>query len=349
MLDNSNSHSIPLKVKQLSDLRGRALQELRISIIDRCNLRCTYCMPADSMHGRGEFLPRKQIINEDEIVRLANAFSLQGVHKLRLTGGEPLLRPDLVSMTRRLAQIEGIDDLALTTNGILLPALAAPLREAGLHRLTVSLDTLDPKIMHKITGDLAEVEQVIFGIEAAVAAGFEAIKINTVVQKGVNDHTIMDLLEHFRGTPHIVRLIEFMDVGTRNHWQPEQVVPSAEWERRIHARWPLQKLDKHHPGATANRYAYKDGHGEVGFISSVSEPFCGGCTRARLTAEGMFYTCLFAHRGVALRPLLRSGASDKQMSEAIARAWSIRDDRYSELRNNHSDASERVEMYRMGG
>jgi cyclic pyranopterin phosphate synthase len=349
MLDKIDSNAIPLQVTQPVDLRGRALRELRISVIDRCNLRCTYCMPADSMHGRGEFLPRKQIISDDEIVRLARTFSLQGVHKLRITGGEPLVRANLVSLTERLAAIDGIDDLALTTNGILLPALAAPLREAGLHRLTVSLDTLDPKVMHKITGDLAEVEQVLTGIEAAEAAGFGVIKINTVVQKGVNDHTVMDLLEHFRGTRHIVRLIEFMDVGTRNHWKPDKVVASAEWVRRIHDRWPLKQLDKHHPGATANRYAYADGQGEVGFISSVSEPFCGGCTRARLTAEGMFYTCLFANRGVALRPLLRSGASDLQVAEAITRAWSKRDDRYSELRNTHSDVSEHVEMYRMGG
>lgn len=343
---------IPLKevvTQPVTDRMSRPLRELRVSVIDRCNFRCTYCMPPDSLHGRGVFLPLVKLLTDHEIVDLVRAFTALGVRKLRLTGGEPLVRPGLPALVAMLSQIDDLKDIALTTNGVLLPRLAKDLADAGLTRLTVSLDSLDPDVLRTMSGGKGKLEDVLAGIDAAVAAGFGKLKINTVVQRGVNDHTVLDLLAHFRGTGHTVRLIEYMDVGTCNHWQLDQVVPSAEWVRRIHERWPIEPVTDGRPSETARRYRYSDGQGEIGFISSISEPFCGGCTRARLTADGMFYTCLFASRGTNLMPLVRQGERTGDLSERIRAVWEQREDRYSEIRGEQMPDREKVEMYRMGG
>lgn len=355
--------ALPIKLKSEApvapalDRFKRPLRELRLSVIDRCNFRCTYCMPADSLQGRGVFLPLVKLLTDHEIERLLNAFVQLGVEKVRITGGEPLVRPGIPGLVKTIASVPGIRDIAMTTNGVLLPRLAEDLAEAGLKRITVSLDTLDEQVLHTMSGGKAVLEEVLAGIAAAEAAGFERMKINTVVQKGVNDHTILDLLDHFRGSGHVVRLIEFMDVGNSNHWRRDEVVPSAEWVERINQRWPLQALEPKRASETARRYAYADGQGEVGFISSITEPFCGGCSRARITADGILYTCLFANKGTHLVPLLRQHDDDVALLERIRQVWLDREDRYSELRGpgaNPEDAGDhandpKVEMYRMGG
>jgi cyclic pyranopterin phosphate synthase len=330
--------SVPITLKSAAarpvrDTLARPLRELRLSVIDRCNFRCTYCMPADSLQGRGEFLPLVKLLTDHEIDRLLSAFVSLGVEKIRITGGEPLVRPGLPALIKSIAGIPGIRDLALTTNGVLLPRLADDLAEAGLMRITVSLDTLDQGVLSEMSGDKAILQEILDGITAAENAGFRNLKINTVVQKGVNDHTIIDLLRHFRGSGHSVRLIEFMDVGNSNHWRRDQVVPSADWVRKIDAVWPIEPLDQLRPSDTARRYAYKDGEGEIGLISSISQPFCGGCSRARITADGILYTCLFANKGTHLVPLLRQNQDQDVLTERIASVWTSREDRYSELRN----------------
>ena len=343
---------VPLKLYQpepVTDRLQRPLRELRVSVIDRCNFRCTYCMPADSLQGRGVFLPLEKLLTDHEIVTLVRAFTDLGVRKLRITGGEPLLRPGLPALVEQLAAIPGLRDIALTTNGVMLPRLAEDLAAAGLRRLTVSLDTLDEAVLARMSGGRAKLPDILDGIAAAEAAGFGSLKINTVVQRGVNDHTVMDLLAHFRGTPHVVRLIEYMDVGNSNHWSPDDVVPNAEWVRRIGERWPIRPLQAHSPAETARRYEYLDGQGEVGFISSITQPFCGGCTRARVTADGLFYTCLFSNRGTHLMPLVRHGDDPRPLSERIREVWENRGDRYSELRGSPEGSREKVEMYRLGG
>lgn len=339
---------MPVSVES-QDLYGRPLHDLRISVLDRCNFRCTYCMPEESIKGKGVFLARPQLLTDNEIERLVVAFIGLGVSKIRLTGGEPLLRPGLSGLVARIAAIPGIEDLALTTNGILLPRQAAGLAAAGLNRVTVSIDSLDEQVFLKMTGGKGSVKQVLAGIKAAEQSGLKDIKINTVVQKGVNDHTIMALLEHFRGSGQIVRLIEFMDVGNTNHWSSDQVVPGAEWLKSIHDRWPLRPVAGKHAAETARRYAYEDGRGEIGLINSITEPFCGSCTRARLTADGVFYTCLFAAHGTDLRELVRSDADTATLQQRIRGIWETRTDRYSELRNGQSPAETKVEMYRLGG
>jgi cyclic pyranopterin phosphate synthase len=337
------------KAVSLKDQLQRPLRELRLSVIDRCNFRCTYCMPADSLQGRGVFLPLANLLTDREIEILVRAFVANGVHKLRITGGEPLVRPGLPALIARLANISGLEDLAMTTNGVLLPRHAADLRSAGLGRITVSLDSLDEAVLHEMSGGKGKLDEILAGIDAAVEAGFSQIKINTVVQRGVNDHTVLDLLEYFRGSGHIVRLIEYMDVGNTNHWQKEQVVPSAEWVKKINQRWPLEAVGAHRASETAKRYRYLDGAGEVGFISSISEPFCGGCTRARLTADGMFYTCLFGTRGKNMMPLVRQSQSTDELTQLINDAWLKRNDRYSEERSGLASPRDKVEMYRIGG
>ena len=343
----------PARRDPARDRFNRPLRELRLSVIDRCNFRCTYCMPADSLQGRGVFLPLDKLLTDHEIERLVGAFVSLGVEKVRITGGEPLVRPGLPALIAAIARIDGIRDIALTTNGVLLPRLAEDLRDAGLHRITVSLDSLDQQVLDEMSGGKAKLQDILDGIAAAERAGFERLKINTVVQKGVNDHTVIDLLDHFRGTGHSVRLIEFMDVGNCNHWEREHVVPSAEWVKRITERWPIEPMERRRRSETARRYAYRDGAGEVGFISSITEPFCGGCSRARITAEGILYTCLFANRGTHLAPLLRQNDDARPLEQRIADVWHNREDRYSELRGQETgDASPRepkVEMYRMGG
>ena len=336
----------------LRDALRRPLHDLRISVLDQCNFRCPYCMPEDEFHADFEFLKRSQRLSYAEIIRIARVAARLGVSKLRLTGGEPLLDKRLHKLVRGLADIGGIDDLALTTNGMLLPPVAEQLREAGLHRVTISLDSLDQEVFRHMSGGRGDVARVLDGIAAAEAAGLNPIKINVVVQKGVNDHTVLDLLEHFRGSGHIVRLIEYMDVGNRNGWKLDQVVPSRQLLAAVRERWPLQRMDQNYPGEVARRYAYEDGQGEIGFISSVTEPFCGDCSRARLSADGMLYTCLFASRGTDLRESMRNNADDEELTEILEQIWLQRADRYSELRRPElaeAHVLSKVEMYRIGG
>ena len=343
---------IPLKIAEptaLQDRLQRPLRELRISVIDRCNFRCTYCMPADSLQGRGVFLPLVKLLTDHEIEDLVYAFVDMGVRKLRITGGEPLVRPGLPGLIQALAAIPKLTDIALTTNGVILPRLADDLAAAGLGRITVSLDTLDEAILDHMSGGKARLSQILDGISAAESAGFTHIKINTVVQRGVNDHTIMDLLDHFRGSGHSVRLIEYMDVGNCNHWNLTEVVPSAEWIEKINAKWPIRPVQRRSAAETSQRFEYVDGQGEIGLISSISNPFCGGCTRARVTADGIFYTCLFANKGTNLMPLIRHNQDRDELGERIRSVWERRDDRYSEERGQPGHEGVKVEMYRMGG
>jgi len=333
------------------DRRGRPLHDLRISVIDRCNFRCPYCMPEDQYAHDHAFLTKQERLRFEEIERIARAFVSLGVRKLRLTGGEPLLRRDLPTLVRMLADIPQVEDLALTTNGVLLPRFAQALRDAGLKRLTVSLDTLDPATFREFSGGRGEVAEVLAGIEAAERAGFTQIKLNCVVLRGANDAQVLDLIERFRGSGHIVRFIEYMDVGTVNGWQPERVVTSAELLTRIATRWPLAPLARNYTGEVAERYAFADGGGEIGFISSVSQPFCGDCARARLSADGKMYTCLFATSGHDLRGPLRAGANDAELAALIAQRWGARGDRYSEVRAQMraQGSPEKVQMYTIGG
>jgi cyclic pyranopterin phosphate synthase len=306
-------------------------------------------MPADSLNGQGVFLPAQRLLSDDELELIVRVFSRLGVHKLRLTGGEPLLRPGLIELVGRLSAIDGIDDLAMTTNAILLPRMARDLRKAGLGRITISLDSLDDVVFKSMSGGRGSVAEVLQGIEAAREAGFHHLKINTVVQRNVNDHGLTDLVDHFRHSGHTLRFIEFMDVGNLNHWSRTQVVPSAELLKKIHDQWPLKPVASQVAGETARRYEFLDGAGELGFISSISEPFCGDCTRARVTADGVFYTCLFSSGGTELRPLLRAGISEDALHDQLIKIWSKRDDRYSEGRNGGQGANAKVEMFRMGG
>jgi cyclic pyranopterin phosphate synthase len=309
-------------------------------------------MPASEFHADYEFLKRAERLSHDEIYKVAQVAASLGVSKLRLTGGEPLLDKNIGELVSRLAVLPGIDDLALTTNAMLLAPVAGQLADAGLHRITVSLDSLDESVFQRMSGGRGDLKQVLAGIDAAEKAGLSPVKINVVVQRGVNDHTVMDLLAHFRQTPHIVRLIEFMDVGNRNGWRMDQVVPSRELLAAIEQRWPLRSLDRNYPGEVARRYAYRDGHGEIGFISSVTAPFCGSCSRARLSADGTLYTCLFATHGTDLREPLRNGADDDELADILKRIWLQRADRYSELRRPDVAAAHplsKVEMYRIGG
>jgi len=344
-------HAIPLLLKTAPlDLRGRTLADLRISVIDRCNFRCPYCMPEDQYPRDHAFLSKAERLRFEEIERLARIFVGLGVRKLRLTGGEPLLRRDLPELVRQLAAISPDVAIAMTTNGSLLAEKVDALRSAGLHRITLSLDTLDPKTFAVMSGGRGEVDAVLTAIAAAERAGFESLKINAVVMRGVNDAQVLDLVAHFRCSRHIVRFIEYMDVGTCNDWQRDLVVPSAELRERIAARWPLVALEGHYVGEVAQRYAFADGAGEIGFISSVTEPFCGDCSRARLSADGRLYTCLFAQTGHDLRGPLRAGASDEDLAGIIRAVWASRDDRYSEERSELRNAERRrVEMYEIGG
>ncbi|MEN7341490.1 MAG: GTP 3',8-cyclase MoaA [Pseudomonadota bacterium] len=333
------------------DTRQRSLRDLRISVIDRCNFRCPYCMPESEFGEDYAFLRKAHRLTNEEIVRCARIAVDLGVTKLRLTGGEPLLVKKLPELVKDLAAIPGIDDLAMTTNGLLLDKHAKALKAAGLHRLTLSLDSIDADTFLKMSGGRGSLDGVMRGIDEAVAAGFSSLKINTVVQRGVNDHQVLDLLAHFRETPHVVRLIEYMDVGNRNNWRRDEVVPSQELRDRINAEWPIEPMSQNYRGEVARRYRYRDGKGEIGFITSVTAPFCGDCHRARLAADGTLYTCLFATQGTRLIDPIRRGASDEELKHMIARVWTRRDDRYSERRANNTDEIplRKVEMYRVGG
>ncbi len=331
---------------------GRPLKDLRISVTDRCNFRCTYCMPAEIFGESYQFLPKNEILSFEEIARLARIFVEFGVNKLRITGGEPLLRTDLHILIAMLTGMPGLEDLTLTTNAYLLPQQAQQLKDAGLQRVTISLDTLDDEVFKEMNGRGISIDRVLQGIDAAAAVGLAPIKINAVVQKGVNDHTVVDLARYFKNSGHIVRFIEYMDVGNRNGWKWDQVVPAAEIVQRIDAEMPLEPVDSNYPGEVANRYRYRDGQGEIGVISSVSQPFCANCTRSRLSTDGKLYTCLFANTGISLRDEMRAGASDDDLKNLISRIWTRRTDRYSEERTELAalqNAPAKVEMYQIGG
>ncbi|MGI8515642.1 MAG: GTP 3',8-cyclase MoaA [Acidimicrobiia bacterium] len=332
------------------DAFGRPLHDLRISVTDRCNFRCTYCMPKEIFGRDFEFLSRDLVLSFEEIERITGAFVRAGVRKLRITGGEPLVRKGVEDLIARLAAIPGVDDLTLTTNGSLLERKAAALKEAGLQRITVSLDSMDDTVFMSMNDVGFPVQAVLDGIEAASAVGLDPIKINMVVKRGVNDQSVVDVARHFRGTGQIVRFIEYMDVGTTNGWRLDDVISGREIVDSIAAEFPLEPVDPEYRGEVAQRYRYVDGGGEVGVITSVSQPFCADCTRARLSADGKLYTCLFATSGTDLRELIRSGATDEQLDAAIGRVWSVRRDRYSELRTEQTvRIRPKVEMSYIGG
>ncbi len=348
---SNNVHPIGGQLQPLDRL-GRPLRDLRISVMDRCNFRCRYCMPKDAYHDGYRFLESQKRLSFPEIVRVSRLFASLGVRKLRLTGGEPLLRANLGDLIGDLSSINGIEDIALTTNGVLLSQHAADLYANGLRRVTVSLDSLDAQTFERMNGGFGALEEVMAGIEAAITAGLTPVKINTVVIRGVNDHNVLDLLERFRAQPVIVRFVEFMDVGNRNAWRPEMVVPSHELVARVNARWPIRPLSENYHGEVARRWAFADGAGEIGFVSSVSQPFCSGCNRARLSSEGRLYTCLFATEGLDLRAALRGGIDDTELLRMIRDAWTGRADRYSELRGrlrSNEPEHRKIEMYYIGG
>ncbi|MEO8511714.1 MAG: GTP 3',8-cyclase MoaA [Chloroflexota bacterium] len=332
----------------LDQLR-RPLHDLRVSVTDRCNFRCVYCMPKELFGPDHAFLPRAQILDFEEIARVVRVAVPLGVTKVRLTGGEPLVRRNVQELVRMLAAIDGVRDLTLTTNGSLLAAKAEALAEAGLSRVTVSLDALDDETFMRMNDVRIPVARVLAGIAAAERAGLTPIKVNAVVRRGLNEHAVLDLAGHFRGTGKTVRFIEYMDVGATNGWRLDDVVPAREVLATIDARWPLEPVEADYRGEVAQRYRYRDGAGEVGVISSVSQPFCGDCTRARLSADGQVYTCLFAQGGHDVRAVLRSGATDDELATFLADIWRGRSDRYSELRTLETAAQPKVEMSYIGG
>ena len=337
----------------LADTLARPLRDLRISVTDRCQFRCTYCMPREVFGRDFVFLPREQLLTFEELTRLAAIFAGLGVRKLRLTGGEPLLRRDLDKLVAMLARIGGIGDIALTTNGALLAGKAEALAAAGLRRVTVSLDSLDDAVFMALNDAGFPVARVLEAIAAAAAAGLAPVKVNMVVRRGVNEQSVLPMAAHFRRSGHVLRFIEYMDVGTTNGWRLDEVVPAAEIISLIGGQWPLEPVGPAYPGEVAARYRYRDGAGEIGVIASVTQPFCRGCTRARLSADGQLYTCLFAAAGHDLRGPLRAGASDRALREQIGAIWARRADRYSERRTRHTIRTLRVkpkvEMSHIGG
>ena len=332
----------------LLDARGRPLRDLRVSVTDRCNFRCGYCMPRAHFDENFRFLPHSALLSFEEIARVARLFVAMGVEKVRLTGGEPLLRRHLERLVELLARNEGLD-LALTTNGALLAEKAPALAAAGLRRVTVSLDSLEDERFRQLTDSAVSVDRILHGIEVAARAGLGPLKINTVVRRGVNDHEVVTIAEHFRGTGHVVRFIEFMDVGNSNGWRLDDVVPSAEVVRRIDEAFGLEPIAPNYPGEVARRWRYRDGGGEIGVISSVTRPFCADCSRARLSTEGKLFTCLFASHGHDLRALLRNGVDDAGLAAAIGAVWGARDDRYSALRSSATPGLRKIEMSYIGG
>ena len=332
----------------LTDTLGRPLRDLRISVTDRCNFRCVYCMPKEIFGRDYPFLEREQLLRFEEITRLARLFAAHGVEKIRLTGGEPLLRRNLDRLVGMLAAIPDLD-LTLTTNGALLAQQAAGLKAAGLQRVTVSLDSLDNAVFQAMNDVGFTVERVLEGIEVAARVGLHPIKINMVVKRGMNEESILPMARYFQNTGHILRIIEYMDVGHTNGWRLDEVVPAKEILGRIHAELPLEPVDRDYRGEVAQRWRYRDGGGEVGVITSVTQAFCGDCTRSRLSADGQLYTCLFATDGHDLRALLRGGASDAEIAEAIRRIWRARGDRYSEIRSAETVGLDKVEMSYIGG
>ena len=337
----------------LADTLARPLRDLRISVTDRCQFRCTYCMPREVFGRDFAFLPREQLLTFEELTRLARIFASLGVRKLRLTGGEPLLRRDLDKLVAMLAGIEGVQDVALTTNGALLANKAGALAAAGLRRVTVSLDSLDDTVFMALNDAGFPVARVLEAVAAAASAGLVPVKVNMVVRRGVNEQSILPMAAHFRGSGHVLRFIEYMDVGTTNGWRLDDVVPAADIIAMIGAHWPVEPVEPAYPGEVASRYRYRDGGGEIGVIASVTQPFCRGCTRARLSADGQLYTCLFAATGHDLREPLRAGARDHDIREQISSIWTGRTDRYSERRTRRTGRARqvkpKVEMSRIGG
>ncbi|MEO6078963.1 MAG: GTP 3',8-cyclase MoaA [Steroidobacteraceae bacterium] len=334
------------------DRLNRPLRDLRISVMDRCNFRCPYCMPRERFHEHYAFLKTTERLSFEEILRLTRLFVPMGVSKLRITGGEPLLRVNLPDLIADLNAISGIEDIAMTTNGVLLAKHAYELKAAGLGRVTISLDSLDQDIFARMNGGFGRVTEVLEGIEHARDAGLGPIKINAVIQRGVNEDSVLPLVERFRGAGITVRFIEYMDVGNRNDWREQLVVPSRDLQARIHERWPLHAVKADYAGEVARRYAFNDGKGEVGFISSVTQPFCGACSRARLSSDGALYTCLFAQTGTDLRGPLRAGVDDNELAGIIRNTWTRREDRYSEQRillRAKTASGPKVEMNYIGG
>ena len=332
-----------------TDTRGRPLHDLRISVTDRCNFRCTYCMPKEVFGRDYAFMPQSELLSFEELERVTRAFVGLGVSKVRLTGGEPLMRRELETLVSTLAGIPGVEDLALTTNGSFPVGRVQSLKDAGLSRMTVSLDALDDKTFMQLNDVDFPASTVLEWIDASAAAGFAPIKVNMVVKRGVNEHSILPMARAFREKGHIVRFIEYMDVGHSNGWRLADVVTARQIRDLIHAELPLEPLQPNYHGEVAERYRYADGSGEIGIIASVSQPFCGACSRARLSADGKMFTCLFAFQGTDLRSLLRAGASDEDLSAAIAAVWKKRTDRYSELRSSNTEGLPKVEMSYIGG
>jgi GTP 3',8-cyclase len=335
-------------VERLTDTLGRPVRDLRVSVTDRCNVRFVYCRPKEVFGRDYPFLPRAELLTFEEIERVARTFVGLGVEKVRITGGEPLVRRDLETLVGLLARIDGLD-LTLTTNGALLAPKAQALKDAGLSRVTVSLDSLDDDVFRAMNDVDFPVERVLAGIDAALAAGLDPVKVNVVVKRGLNEDGILPMAQHFHGTGVVLRFIEYMDVGHTNGWRLDDVVPAAEIVAAVDAELPLEPVEPAYRGEVANRWRYRDGGGEIGVISSVTQPFCGDCTRARLSADGQVYTCLFAVKGHDLRALVRGGASDKELSAAIAAIWRARTDRYSELRSAATADLPKVEMSYIGG
>jgi cyclic pyranopterin phosphate synthase len=335
---------------QLVDAFGRPLRDLRISVTDRCNFRCTYCMPKEVFGHDYRFLDRRELLDFEEITRLARAAVSLGVHKLRLTGGEPLIRRGIEDLVAMLSELDA--EVTLTTNASLLPRKAQALKDAGLDRITVSLDSMDDATFRAMNDVDFPVERVLEGIRAAHEAGLP-VKVNSVIKRGVNEKEVVPLASHFRETPHILRFIEFMPVGETNHWQTEEVVSAAEIVELIGAEFPIEPVEANYRGEVAKRWRYTDGRGEIGIVASVTQPFCGDCTRSRISAEGKLYTCLFAVRGHDLRALIRSGASDEDLAAKLAEIWRVRGDRYSELRAQNAvdpaTGERKVEMSYIGG
>lgn len=350
MIEEQVSQATSGKRTSVTDTHGRMLRDLRISVTDRCNLRCRYCMPKEVFGEAFKFMPSSQLLTFEEIARITRCVVGLGVTKIRLTGGEPLVRRNLEELVAAISAIGGTD-IALTTNGVLLTEeKAQALKAAGLHRITVSLDALDPDVFQFMSGSTVKPEKILAAIDAASAAGLNPVKVNMVVQRGVNEKSILPMAEYFRGTGHILRFIEFMDVGTTNGWLMKDVVTADEILQLIDSKWPLERLPKRHLGEVAQRYRYRDGGGDIGLIASVTQPFCGACTRLRLSADGKFYTCLFAPIGHDLRGALRAGISDDEIEEMVAAIWAGRSDRYSELRARSGNTeAKRPEMWQIGG
>ena len=340
------SHIPPIK-----DQLGRALRDLRISVMDRCNFRCVYCMPEDKFHPGFKFLPSKERLSFDEMLRLVRIFTKLGVTKIRITGGEPLLRVNLTDFIGDLSTLDNIKDIALTTNGVLLKKYAYELKASGLDRITVSLDSIDHNEFKLMTGGRGDLDRVLNGIDEAQRAGFQRIKVNAVIKKGINESNILKMVEYFRDQPVILRFIEYMDVGNINDWQQQETIPSSEIIELISNKWSLSPIKQNYEGEVASRFIFDDIGTEIGFISSMTNPFCGSCTRARLSSDGKLYNCLFASTGMDIKSWLRSDMDDKTIEEKIVSIWQSRNDRYSELRylNQNNNDKEKVEMYYIGG